>query len=374
MLSARSGQPTNTPHPVSTHSGQPFTPTCVLVTGSAGFIMSHVVDELLRTLPEVHVVGYDKLTYCGHPKNMALARKLGGDRFTFVRGDITNLDHVKHVLHQFRVDAVIAGAAETHVDLSLSQSLDFTHTNVLGTHTLLEAVRQYREEGGKLIKYIHVSTDEVIDYGDETIPADEKAHLFATSPYAASKAAAELICSGFKHSFKIPIIITRGNNCAPSDTGRCFVEKLIPKFITRISRGQKLTIHGDGTQKRSFLSVKDTARAFVLLLTKGVVGEIYNIGSDEEFSVLDVARKILEQFDVTDKQEQEAWLEYGRDRPFTDKRYYISNEKLKVLGWTPTETFDTALRGAITWYTKHQGYWGHIDAALEAHPQRQKYE
>lgn len=187
-----------------------FQPTSVLVTGAAGFIMSHVVDELLRTFPETKVICYDKLTYCSNEKNMNTARSLGGDRFVFVKGDILNLDHVKHVLHQHQVDAVIAGAAETHVDLSLSQSIDFTQTNVMGTHLLLEAVRQYQKESGqKLKRYIHVSTDEVIDYGDEKIPADEKANLFASSPYAASKAAAELICSGYRHSYHIPLIITR---------------------------------------------------------------------------------------------------------------------------------------------------------------------
>jgi dTDP-glucose 4,6-dehydratase len=233
------------------------------------------------------------------------------------------------VLEEHNITHVIHFAAQSHVQNSFEDSIKFTNDNVLGTHTLLECCRKY----GKLKKFIHVSTDEV--YGESMLDLDEKhktehSILCPTNPYAATKAGAELLAQSYAHSYKMPIIITRGNNVYGPNQ---YPEKIIPLFIKLLQEDKKVSIQGDGSSVRAFLHAHDTASAFECILEKGKIGEIYNIGCDEnmEYSVLEVAKLLIRMIKNTDNYDD--WIEYVEDRPYNDKRYYISNQKLKDLGW-----------------------------------------
>jgi dTDP-glucose 4,6-dehydratase/UDP-glucose 4,6-dehydratase len=225
---------------------------------------------------------------------------------------------------------VIHFAAQSHVQNSFEDSLIFTKDNVLGTHVLLEACRKY----GRIKRFIHVSTDEV--YGESMNSVDEThktehSILCPTNPYAATKAGAELIAQSYNHSYKMPIIITRGNNVYGPNQ---YPEKIIPRFIKLLKENKKLTIQGKGTSVRAFLHAQDTASAFEAILEKGIIGEIYNIGCDEgmEYSVMEVAKILIKMMKNTENYDE--WIEYVEDRPFNDQRYYISNQKVKNLGWS----------------------------------------
>jgi dTDP-glucose 4,6-dehydratase len=251
------------------------------------------------------------------------------------------------------VTHVVHFAAQSHVQNSFGESLQYTQDNVVGTHNLLEAARQY----AKLSLFIHVSTDEV--YGESMLNSSEQhkteqSVLCPTNPYAATKAAAELIAQSYYHSFKLPLIITRGNNVFGPNQ---YPEKLIPKFIQCLREGRKLPVQGDGSQLRSFVHVLDVCRAFDVIINRGKIGEIYNIGSNEavEYSVLDVAKlliKLIKGVNICDAATQGDvsdvdWIEYVEDRPFNDRRYYISSEKLNRLGWRAQIEFESGLANML---------------------------
>jgi len=239
------------------------------------------------------------------------------------------MDLVRHVLKTHCPIYCVHFAAQSHAQNSFSDSLQYTRDNILGTHTLLEACRLYK----KIQKFIHVSTDEV--YGESMLDSDEqckteKSVLCPSNPYAATKASAELLAQSYYHSFNMQIIITRGNNVYGPNQ---YPEKLIPKFIELLKRDEKVTIQGSGANVRAFLHSDDTAKAFECILERGQIGEIYNIGCDEnmEYTVLDVAKILIKL--VKDTEDYDKWITYVEDRPFNDKRYYISNQKLKDLDW-----------------------------------------
>jgi dTDP-glucose 4,6-dehydratase len=221
--------------------------------------------------------------------------------------------------------------------------LKYTYDNILGTHTLLESCRKY----GAIKKFIHISTDEV--YGESLLSEEEEKKneqsiLCPTNPYAATKAGAELIANSYRFSFKMPIIITRGNNVY----GPCqYPEKLIPRFIELLKEDKKVTIQGDGSNVRAFLHALDVAKALELILEKGKIGEIYNIGSDEdkEYTVLEIAKILIKM--IKNSEDYDSYIDYIEDRPFNDKRYYISNEKVKKLGWSITKDFMEGLQELI---------------------------
>ncbi len=226
---------------------------------------------------------------------------------------------------------------------SFDDSLQYTQDNIVGTHTLLEVCRKY----GKIKRFIHVSTDEV--YGESMLEDEEQKKtetsvLCPTNPYAASKAGAELIAQAYYHSFKMPIIITRGNNVYGPNQ---YPEKLIPLFIKQLKEDKKVTIQGDGSNVRAFLHVYDVATAFKLILEKGIIGEIYNIGSDEhhEYTVMEVAKILIKLIKNTENYNE--WITYIEDRPYNDKRYYISNQKLKDLGWKINIDFIDGLKELV---------------------------
>lgn len=301
----------------------------LLVTGGCGFIGSNFINYFFHKSPFKTIVNLDAMYYCANENNVnEIIRKDG--KYIFIKGNLCDTEKMENLLKKYNITHVIHFAAQSHVQNSFEDSIKFTYDNILGTHSLLEACRKYK----KIKKFIHVSTDEV--YGESMLKVDEThktehSILCPTNPYAATKAGAELIAQSYQHSYKMPIIITRGNNVYGRNQ---YPEKLIPRFIKLLNEGKKVTIQGNGTSVRAFLHAYDTAKAFDFILNKGIVGEIYNIGCDEnmEYSVLEIAKILIKIIKKTEDYDQ--WIEYIDDRPYNDMRYYISNQKLKDLGWS----------------------------------------
>ncbi len=312
----------------------------ILVTGGCGFIGSNFINYMLDTYKDITIVNVDKLDYCSDIKNV-----YHNERYKLVVSDINNPRNITNVLEGHNIDSVVHFAAQSHVDNSFGNSIQFTRDNVLGTHTLLECCRVY----GKIEKFVHISTDEV--YGEvdsDHQGCNEKSLLNPTNPYAATKAAAEFLVRSYYHSFKLPVVITRGNNVYGP---RQFPEKLIPRFISNILKEIPCPIHGEGKTRRNFIYVDDVSRAVDTILRKGEINEIYNIGSDDEFSVIDVLNKLIEKMGV-DKGIDEVG-EFVEDRAFNDFRYCIDSTKLDLLGWKKTVSFEEGLEKTILWYKEN---------------------
>ena len=261
----------------------------LLVTGGCGFIGSNFINYIFNK-NTYNIINIDNLYYCASIDNIDKHIQ-SSPYYTFIKGNICSKDLIQHILINSKINIIIHFAAQSHVDNSFENSIQYTHDNILGTHNLLECSRLYN----KLTKFIHISTDEV--YGESMNDIDELAKteqsiLCPTNPYAATKASAELIAQSYFHSFNMPIIITRGNNVYGPNQ---YPEKLIPKFISLLKDNQKVTIQGDGSNVRSFLHSNDAVTAFEVIINKGKVGEIYNIGCDEnmEYSILDVTKLLV---------------------------------------------------------------------------------
>ncbi|MBI2985076.1 MAG: dTDP-glucose 4,6-dehydratase [Candidatus Kerfeldbacteria bacterium] len=317
--------------------------TKVMVTGGAGFIGSNYIRHALRSHPDWEIWNLDKLTYAG---NLANLEDVAQDpRYHFVRGDIANAKTVDSVTNN-GFDTIINFAAETHVDRSIHSGNEFLHTNVLGTNVLLEAARHH-----KVKTFVHISTDEV--YGD--LPAGEFAKesdsLKPSSPYAASKAAADLLVLAHVRTYGLPAMITRGtNNYGPYQ----HPEKMLPLFVTNLLPGKKVPVYGDGQQVRDWLHVDDHCRAIDIVLEKGNVGEIYNIGANHqpEWRNLEVTKLILDELGM-----DESMIEHVTDRPGHDRRYAVEVRKIKDLGWKIQVPAEEGLRGTVRWYRDHQDWW-----------------
>jgi len=306
----------------------------VLVTGGCGFIGSAFLNHMLIKYPTTKFVNLDRLDYCAKEENVETR-----DNYVFVKGDICDGYLVLKLLNQHNITHVVHFAAYSHVDNSFDNSVEFTINNVVGTHKILEACRIW----GRIEKIVHVSTDEV--YGEiETGTNMETAILKPTNPYAATKAAAEMIVQSYQKSFKMPIIITRGNNVYGE---RQYPEKLIPKFITCLLEGKDLPIHGNGQNKRNFIHCRDVARAFEIILLGGEIGEIYNIGSKDEFSVLEIATILKGEMGI------DSHLKYVQDRAFNDVRYSVDISKLVELGWCQEITWEDGIKETIKWYSSN---------------------
>jgi len=313
----------------------------LLVTGGCGFIGSNFINYI-HNKNIYNIFNLDCMYYCASEKNVnENIRK--SKNYKFIKGNLCNEDLVKEILYNNKITHVIHFAAQSHVQNSFEDSLQFTQDNILGTHTLLEVCRKYC----KIELFIHVSTDEV--YGESMLEENEQhktehSVLCPSNPYAATKAGAELIAQSYYHSYKMPIIITRGNNVYGPNQ---YPEKLVPRFIKLLKENKKVTIQGDGSCVRAFLHSEDTAKAFECILEKGSIGEIYNIGCDEnmEYAVIDVAKLLIKMIKKTENYDE--WIEYVPDRPFNDKRYYISNNKLKNLGWKIKIDFKDGLESLV---------------------------
>ncbi len=313
----------------------------LLITGGCGFIGSNFINYIFDK-GQYNIINIDAMYYCANENNVK-SHIRESKNYTFVKGNLCSSDLVNHILETHEITHIIHFAAQSHVQNSFEESITYTKDNILGTHTLLECCRKY----GKIKRFIHVSTDEV--YGESMLAVDEKhktehSVLCPTNPYAATKAGAELIAQSYNHSYKMPIIITRGNNVYGPNQ---YPEKLIPRFIKLLNEDKKVTIQGDGKAVRAFLHVDDVAKAFECILEKGKIGEIYNIGCDDgmEYSVMDVAKILIELIKGTKKYDD--YIEYIEDRPYNDLRYYISNKKLRDLGWNIEIDFIEGLKGLI---------------------------
>lgn len=326
----------------------------VLVTGGCGFIGSNFLNYFCPRHPHCMFYNFDMLDYCANTKNVNAL-----PNYKLVKGDLCSMDLVMHVLKAYEIDTIIHFAAQSHVDNSFGNSLTFTHSNVLGTHTLLECAKVY----GKIGKFVHVSTDEV--YGEVDEEQSEKAMLNPTNPYAATKAAAELIAKSYRKSFDLPVVITRGNNVYGP---RQYPEKVIPRFIWLLSRGKKMTIQGSGKQLRTFVHCEDVARAYGTVVEKGVLGETYNIGTDDERSVHQIAESLIKI--MKPGEAVESWMTAVPDRDFNDFRYVVDTSKLHGLGWTKDVDFEQGLRDTVKWYVDafEKEHWAFINPNIGKPP------
>ncbi|GFP87886.1 trifunctional UDP-glucose 4 6-dehydratase/UDP-4-keto-6-deoxy-d-glucose 3 5-epimerase/UDP-4-keto-l-rhamnose-reductase rhm2 [Phtheirospermum japonicum] len=334
-----------------------FKPKNILITGAAGFIASHVANWLTRNYPDYRVVVLDKLDYCSNLKNLDPSLSL--PNFKFVKGDVCSADLINYILATESIDTVMHFAAQTHVDNSFGNSFEFIKNNVYGTCVLLEACKAF----GQIKRFVHVSTDEVYGETDENavVGNHEASQLLPTNPYSASKAGAEMLVMAYGRSYGLPVIITRGNNVYGPHQ---FPEKLVPKFILLAMKRQSLPIHGDGSNVRSYLYCEDVVEAFDTVLHRGEVGRIYNVGTDEEKRVVDVAVDICKLFalDASDV------IKFVDNRPFNDQRYFLDSRKLKNLGWSEKTNWGDGLRKTMEWYVRNPEWWGDISAALLPHP------
>jgi len=292
----------------------------ILVTGGCGFIGSNFINYILKKDTTVKIFNIDCLNYCANVSNVN-----SHPNYKFIKGNITSKDLVLHILNEYSINAIIHFAAQSHVDNSFDNSLQYTTDNVMGTHVLLQASKEY----GKIKKFLHFSTDEVYGEVDLEHPGcHEKSLLNPTNPYAATKAAAEFLVRSYYHSFNLPVVIVRCNNVYGPNQ---YPEKLIPKFIKLLREGKLLTIHGNGSTRRNFIWAEDVSSATELIFHNGVLNEVYNIGTKQEYSVMDVATLLIER--MTEDRTINNHVIFVEDRPFNDFRYSVDTTLLKSLGW-----------------------------------------
>ena len=297
----------------------------ILVTGGCGFIGSNFINYILNKDNSIKIFNIDCLNYCANETNVT-----NHPNYKFIKGNITSKDLVLHILNEYSIDAIIHFAAQSHVDNSFDNSLQYTTDNVMGTHVLLQASKEY----GKIKKFLHFSTDEVYGEVDLEHPGcHEKSLLNPTNPYAATKAAAEFLVRSYYHSFKLPVVIVRCNNVYGPNQ---YPEKLIPKFIKLLKEGKKLTVHGKGDTRRNFIWAEDVSSATELIFYKGELNETYNIGTTQEYSVIDVATILIDKMTI-DKNTNNHII-FVEDRPFNDFRYSVDSTLLKTLGWEEKHT------------------------------------
>eukprot|EP01065_Artemidia_motanka_P027600 TRINITY_DN32792_c0_g1_i1.p1 TRINITY_DN32792_c0_g1~~TRINITY_DN32792_c0_g1_i1.p1 ORF type:complete len:406 (+),score=134.72 TRINITY_DN32792_c0_g1_i1:29-1246(+) len=335
----------------------------VLVTGGLGFIGSNFINYFCRKHPSVNIYNLDWGDYVSNEKNVDEEVCASG-RYTLITGDIANRDLVMHLFTTHQIDTIINFAAQTHVDNSFGNSMCFTRTNVLGTHNLLECSKAY----GKIEKFVHVSTDEV--YGEVEEHQKETALLNPTNPYAATKAAAEFIVKAYRKSFDLPVVITRGNNVYGP---RQYPEKVIPRFIWLLHQDKKMTIQGSGKQQRTFVHCEDAAKAYAAVVEEGVLGSTYNIGTEDERSVLDIAKELLVIMKGPDAKVDE-WIETVPDRDFNDFRYMVDTSELTSIGWNKEVEFGEGLRQTVDWYKGafERGHWEFINPEIGRPPPHAK--
>ncbi len=333
----------------------------ILVTGGAGFIGSNFVRYLLGADLDVRIVNLDALTYAGRVEN--LIGLPDPDRHTFVRGDICDRPLVDGLLRHHAIDTIVHFAAESHVDRSILGPGQFIQTNIIGTFTLLEAVRQYWLTEGtqprEAVRFHHVSTDEVYGSLEPDDPAFQEITSYApNSPYAASKASSDHLVRAYAHTYELPVTIT---NCSNNYGPYQFPEKLIPLFILNAVSGRPLPVYGDGRQIRDWLYVEDHCEAIWTVLQKGRPGETYNIGGDNQPTNLEVIQTLCRLLDEvlpdSPHRPHESLIEYVRDRPGHDRRYAMDISKIRrELGWSPKESLESGLRRTVNWYLSNHDW------------------
>jgi len=313
----------------------------LLVTGGAGFIGSNFIRYFLNVHPSAEIVNFDKLTYAGNLQNLADID--AQPNYRFVRGDICDTEAVEHLCEE-PFDAIAHFAAESHVDRSIAAAREFIRTNVEGTLVMLEAARKR-----KIPRFLHVSTDEVYGSMAPKESATEQSQLAPNSPYAASKAASDLLVRSYVQTHKFPAVITRcTNNYGPYQ----FPEKLIPLMISNAIEGKKLPVYGDGLNERDWIFVEDHCRALDAVLEKGRIGEVYNIGSGRPVPNIGIVRGLLKLLNAPD-----GLIEFVQDRPGHDRRYALDDSKIRrELGWESKVELDAGLKHTVDWYRTHSDW------------------
>jgi dTDP-glucose 4,6-dehydratase len=336
----------------------------VLVTGAAGFIGSNFVRRVLARDAGLRIIAVDKLTYAGNLAN--LDGLLGDDRLFFVKADICDAAAMGRIWDEFMIRQVVHFAAESHVDRSILGSGPFIQTNVVGTQVLLDLAKDRGVD-----RYLQVSTDEV--YG--SLPEDrpeikftEETPLAPNSPYSASKAAGDCLVRSYFHTFHLPVLTTRcSNNYGPYH----FPEKLIPLFVTNLIEGKQVPLYGDGLNVRDWLHVEDHCDAIWEVLSRGTVGEVYNIGGNNEITNRRITETVLE---LMGKNWDQS-VRYVKDRPGHDRRYAIDASKIKrELGWEPKWTFEKGIAATIQWYRDHEKWWREIKTGEYLKYYEQQYQ
>lgn len=313
-----------------------------------------------RKYPDYRIVNLDKLTYAGNLENL---RQVEADPcHVFLQGDICDSELVAQILERYGVDVIINFAAESHVDRSIMEAVEFTRTNVEGTCALLDAAKRH-----PLKKFVHISTDEVYGSLGPRGKFTESTPLHPNSPYAASKASADLLALAYHHTFGLPIVITRcSNNYGPYQ----FPEKLIPLMIINAMSDKPLPVYGDGGNVRDWLHVDDHCAAIDLVLQRGRDGEVYNIGGNTELKNIDVVRLIIKNLGKPD-----SLISFVKDRPGHDRRYAIDAGKIeRDLGWRPRRTFDEGIVETIEWYRRNETWWKRIISGEYQQYYKQVYE
>lgn len=322
---------------------KPIKVSNIMVTGGAGFIGSNFVHYMLEKYPEYRIIVFDKLTYAGNLDNLKGLEETYGERYNFVKGDICDYGMVKESIENHMIDVIVNFAAESHVDRSLMDPDDFFNTNLYGTYLLLKAAKHY-----KIKRFHQISTDEV--YGQVIRGAfAEEDPLETRNPYSACKAGADMLVHAYCQSFGVPTTITRGsNNIGPFQ----YPEKAVPLFIINALENNPLPVYGDGLYVRDYQYVVDHCRGIDLVLHKGKIGEIYNLGGGNEVPAMELAKMILDRLTIS-----HSLIRLVNDRPGQDRRYSLNCSKIKALGWIPKWTFDKALDDTIQWYIKNEEWW-----------------
>jgi dTDP-glucose 4,6-dehydratase len=317
----------------------------ILITGGAGFIGSNYINSILSQSDDL-IVNIDKLTYAGNLENLKAVDSKSN--YHFVKGDITNSELIDYLFVKYGITHVVNFAAESHVDRSILGSEVFFRTNVIGTNVLLEAAKRYNVE-----KFLQVSTDEVYgSLGPEGL-FTETTPLSPNSPYSSSKASADMMAMSFYHTYGMPVVITR---CSNNYGQLQFPEKLIPLMIINALNSKKLPVYGDGMNVRDWIYVIDHNKAIDLVLEKGKVGEVYNIGASREMPNIEIVKLILNKLG-----KGEELIEYVKDRLGHDRRYAIDSSKIQnELGWSPEFDFENAIENTIDWYLENKNWWERI--------------
>lgn len=339
----------------------------ILVTGGAGFIGSALIRYIIDHTTD-SVVNLDKLTYAGNPESLASIES--SDRYAFEQVDICDRAALDEVFLNHKPDAVMHLAAESHVDRSIDSPADFMETNIIGTYTLLEAARQWREtlpEAQKAaFRFHHISTDEVYgDLEDDESLFTETTPYAPSSPYSASKASSDHLVRAWHRTYGLPILIT---NCSNNYGPFHFPEKFIPHMIMNALQGKPLPVYGAGNQIRDWLYVDDHARALYRVITRGVVGETYNIGGHNEQRNIDVVHALCRLLETHAADRKPATISkfsdlitHVTDRPGHDRRYAIDSSKMaEELDWIPAETFETGLEKTVVWYLQNEQWWQRV--------------
>ncbi|WP_144504173.1 dTDP-glucose 4,6-dehydratase [Bacillus mycoides] len=315
----------------------------ILVTGGAGFIGSNFIHYMLKNYETYKIINYDALTYSGNLNNVKPIQE--NPNYSFVKGKIQNGELLEHVVKERDVQVIVNFAAESHVDRSIENPIPFYDTNVIGTVTLLELVKKYSH-----IKFVQVSTDEVYGSLGKTGRFTEETPLAPNSPYSSSKASSDMIALSYYETYQLPVVVTRcSNNYGPYQ----YPEKLIPLMVTNALEGKKLPLYGDGLNVRDWLHVTDHCSAIDTVLHKGCVGEVYNIGGNNEKTNVDVVEQIIKLLGKTKKD-----IEFVTDRLGHDRRYAIDAQKMKnEFEWEPKYTFEQGLKETVEWYKNNVDWW-----------------